>query len=272
MRPAQLPEPGPAAPRVRPRLLVGLAVVVGWAALIAVDDALPGGGDGDIADPTLAFLRTHVLSLGILAVLLVAFVRWAGWSRDVWRERPERRVPRWWLAFPVLYAVQVAGGLTTADWSQAPSYLLVLLIGTLLVGFTEELGIRGILLTGARGSVPELGVLVVTCVAFGLLHALNLLHGAPLGPTAVQVAGAAGFGVLFYAVRRATGLLWPVMLLHGLDDFGGYAQPSLGGATPETPVWASVALLISAVLAVALVVSVARESRRRPVAPAAGRR
>jgi membrane protease YdiL (CAAX protease family) len=252
---------------VRPRLLVGLAVVVGWAALIAVDDVLPGGGDGDIADPTLAFLRTHVLSLSIVAVLLVAFVRWAGWSRDVWRERPERRVPRWWLAFPVLYAVQVAGGLTTADWSQAPSYLLVLLIGTLLVGFTEELGIRGILLTGARGSMPELGVLVVTCVVFGLLHTLNLLHGAPLGPTAVQVAGAAGYGVLFYAIRRATGVLWPVMLLHGLDDFGGYAQPA---ATPDTPVWAAVALLISAALAVAVVVSVARESRRRPAAAADG--
>ncbi|VTR75406.1 CPBP family intramembrane glutamic endopeptidase [Cellulomonas hominis] len=260
----QLAELAPGTtPRVRPNLLVGLAVVVVYAALIAIDDVLPGSGDGDITDPTLAFLRTHVLPLSIIAVLLVIFVRWSGWGPAVWRESPQRRIPRWWLAFPVLYVVVVAGGLSTADWSAAPSFLLVSLVGMLLVGFTEELGLRGILLTGARGSVPEIAALLISAVVFGSLHFLNLLHGAAAGATTFQVAGAAGFGVVFYALRRATGLLWPAMLLHGLNDFALQIQPVTNGETPDAPVWAVATNSLIIVLSVALVVSVLRESLRQ---------
>lgn len=255
--------------RVRPGVLVGLGVIVVFAGLVAVDDVLPGGGDGDIADPTLAFLRTHVLPLSIIGALLVAFAWWSGWWRDVWRERPDQRVPRWWLAFPVLYAVTVAGSATTADWSAAPTYLLVLLIGTLLVGFTEELALRGILLTGARGSMPELAALLLTCAVFGALHALNLLHGAPVGPTLFQIAATAALGAVYYAIRRATGFLWPAMLLHALNDFARYAQPTIDadGGTPDPPGWAVGANMVLGVLGIALLVSVARE-RRRTVVPA----
>lgn len=260
----QLPELAPGTtPRVRPGLLVGLAVVVAYAALIAIDDVLPGGGDGDITDPTLQFLRTHVLPLSIIAVLLVLFTRWSGWAPAVWRESARRRVPRWWLTFPVLYAVVVAGGLSTAGWSAAPSFLLVSLIGMLLVGFTEELVIRGILLTGARGSVPEIAALLISAAVFGSLHFLNLLHGAAPGATTFQVAGAAGFGVVFYAIRRATGLLWPAMLLHGLNDFALHVQPITNGEMPDAPVWAVVANSLVIVLSVVLVVSVLRESLRQ---------
>lgn len=257
-------------PRVRPGVLVGLGVVVAYAALVAIDDVLPGSGDGDIADPTLAFLRTHVLPLSIVGALLVGFAHWSGWWRDVWRERPEQRVPRWWLAFPVLSAVTVAGGLVTADWSVSRTYLLVLLVGTLLVGFTEELALRGILLTGARGSMPEIAALLLTCVVFGALHALNLLHGAPVGPTLVQIAGTAGFGAIYYAIRRATGYLWPAMLLHALDDFARYAQPTgPDGATPDPPGWAVAATMVIGVLGIAMLVSVLRERRRTTAATVA---
>jgi uncharacterized protein len=267
----QLSEMAPGVtPRVRPSLLVGLAAVVAYAALVAIDDVLPGGGDGDIDDPTLAFLRTHVLPISIIAVLLMLFVRWSGWGPAVWRESPQRRVPRWWLAFPVLYAVVVAGNLSTADWSAAPTFLLVSLIGMLLVGFTEELGLRGILLTGARGSVPELAALAISSVVFGALHLLNLLHGASPASTGLQVLVAAGFGVVFYAIRRATGLLWPAMLLHGIDDFSLRIQPVVDGRTPDGPSWVGIASVLIWILTVALVVSVVREGPRRRKAAAAG--
>lgn len=220
---------GRAGQRVRPGVLVALGVVVVYAALIAVDDVLPGGSGEDIADPALSFLRSHVLPLGTIAALLVLFVTRAGWSREVWRERPEQRVPRWWLAFPVLYVAVVAGNLTQADWSQATTLLLVLLVGTLLVGFTEELAVRGILLTGARASMPELPAFLLTCLVFGALHGLNLLTGAPLVPTLLQMAAPTGFGGIYYAVRRSTGRLWPAMPLHALNDFSLYA----GGADAD---------------------------------------
>lgn len=251
--------------RLRPTVLVGLAVVVVHAVLITVDDLLPGGGDGDIDDPTLGFLRTHVLPLTIIAILLIVFVRWAGWWAPVWREASSQRVPRWWWVFPGVYLVVIAGNLSQVDWGQAPSYLLVLAVGTFLVGLTEELTLRGILLTGARGSWSELPAFFLTCIVFGALHALNLLHGAPLGPTLIQMAVASFLGAIYYAVRRAAGALWLAIVLHFLADFALYAAGYSDTSNGNPPVWGAMALALLGVLSIPLIVSIAREKRRAPM-------
>lgn len=248
--------------RVRPTVLVGLAVVATYAVLITVDDLLPGGGDGEITDPTLAFLRTHVLPLTIIAVLLVVFVRRAGWWAPVWHETPRQRVPRWWWAFPAVYLVVIAGNLSQVDWTQAPSYLVVVAAGTLLVGFTEELALRGILLTGARGSWSELPAFFLTCLVFGALHTLNLLHGAPLVPTLIQVAVTSFLGAVYYAIRRAAGGLWLAIALHFLADFALYAAGYSDSSNGNPPLWGAMALTLLGVLSIPLIVSVARQARQ----------
>ena len=57
----------------------------------------------------------------------------------------------------------------------------------LFVGVFEELMTRGVLLVGLRRRLPEFGVWIASCVLFGLLHLLNALAGAGIGPTLVQV-------------------------------------------------------------------------------------
>lgn len=247
--------------RVRPTVWVGLAVVAAYAVLITIDDLLPGGSDGDIADPTLAFLRTHVLPLTIIAVLLVAFVRRAGWWTPVWHDPPDRRPPRWWWVFPGVYLVVIAGNLSQVDWGQAKDYLLVVAAGTLLVGFTEELALRGILLTGARGSWPELPAFFLTCFVFGALHSLNLVHGAPLVPTLIQVGVTSFLGAVYYAARR-TGGLWLAVVLHFLADFALYAAGYSDSSNGNPPVWGALSLTLLAVLSIPLIVSIARGTRR----------
>lgn len=260
--PGTLDPASAARPPLRPTVLVGLGVVVAYAALVAVDDVLPGGGDGEIDDPTVAFLRTHVLPLTIIALLLVVFVRRAGWWSPVWRETTAQRVPRWWWAFPAVYVLLIAGNLSQVDWGQAPGHLLVLAVGTFLVGLTEELALRGVLLTGARGSWSELPAFFLTCLVFGALHTLNLIHGAPLGPTFLQVAVTSFLGVIYYAARRAAGGLWLAVVLHFLADFALYAAGYSDTSSGNPPAWGALALPLLAVLSIPLIVSIAREGRR----------
>ena len=56
-------------------------------------------------------------------------------------------------------------------------------------------------------------------ICVGLFHLPNILVGAEVGPTLVQVVQTAVVGVGIYALRRTTGLLLPCMLLHGVYDY-----------------------------------------------------
>ncbi len=93
----------------------------------------------------------------------------------------------------------------------------------LFVGVFEELLTRGVLLVGLRRRLPEFGVWIASCVLFGLLHLLNILAGAAVGATLLQVGFAASFGSTLYLARRLTGNLLLPVLLHAFWDFGSIA-------------------------------------------------
>jgi len=100
---------------------------------------------------------------------------------------------------------------------------VLLAVGVLFVGVFEELLTRGVLVVGLRRRLPECGVWIVSCVLFGLLHFLNVLAGAGVGVTVVQVVFAASFGSTLYLARRLTGNLVAPVLLHAFWDFGSIA-------------------------------------------------
>lgn len=60
---------------------------------------------------------------------------------------------------------------------------------------------------------------ILTSILFGLIHATNMLMGAPLGATIYQVVCATGIGIFFGAVYMRTGnILWCIFS-HILQDF-----------------------------------------------------
>ncbi len=164
------------------------------------------------------------MALGILAVLLIGG-RW-GW-RDVFTERPELRIhrPRLLRLALTLFALLVVIGLASAPWGDwAAGVIALLILGSLLVGVGEELVFRGFLLVGARTGYSELGAFLLTCILFGLSHGANVLTGQALGPTLGQITFAATLGVVFYLLRRTSGLLVIPMLVHGLIDVVSVVQ------------------------------------------------
>ena len=112
------------------------------------------------------------------------------------------------------------GGFGPAD--RSAGYLLALAMGTLLVGFSEEMLTRGTGLVGLRGGFGEPVAWFFSCLLFGLLHALNIFFGQAFGATAQQIGLAFFAGSVLYITRRVAGTL----ILACCSTRGSTSRPS----------------------------------------------
>jgi membrane protease YdiL (CAAX protease family) len=207
----------PAAP------LPAFAVFIAYMALIVVYWSAVGVDYDTIGDTTRNVVEGIVVPIGIGVVLLSVATTYLGWWRPALFEKPAG--PRWLLVLPIVMLIATIAGIAAGDFGgREASFFIWLAVGTLFVGFCEELLTRGILVVGLRGAVGEIGVWFYCSLAFGLLHAINVVSGQDVGPTIQQVAFAFVFGSVFYVIRRVTGTLIVCMLLHGLWDFATFVQ------------------------------------------------
>ena len=165
-----------------------------------------------------------VVPMAVLAALLLALTSWLGWWPAVLGEGLS--APRWLLAVPALFLAGALGNLALTAWGSKPLALVAYLaLGTLLVGFNEEIVFRGLMVVGLRARHGEALVCLYSSLAFGLLHGANLFLGQGLADTLVQVVYAFFMGVVLYIVRRATGTILACMALHALWDFSSLVRP-----------------------------------------------
>lgn len=227
-----------------PSVAMAVAVWLAYTALTVGIQLSAGIAYADWFKTAANAWRTGVLSLAAGAALLIGAVLLTRW-RHLWRDPvrlPTTRLMKvamalWWMAI----AVRLAG----TRWQDVPLDLLAAIVAAgVLVGFAEETLFRGLLLRGLReGGRPEAQAAIWTALCFGLFHLPNAAMGMGwIG--LMQVLLAATSGVVLYAFRRQTGLLWPAMVAHGVWDIsaflsGGHAQPwatlvSLGSQTLQT--------------------------------------
>ncbi|KJQ53835.1 CPBP family intramembrane glutamic endopeptidase [Microbacterium sp. SA39] len=259
--------------RLRPRIWIGLVALVVYILFAAGLGNVLGGLAGD--DATAEFALSHLIPLPIAIGLALLFVRWAGWWGPVWRETPTVRLNprRWWLVSIPMFALLIPlGQVFTTPWAdRAVSFILIVAVGTLLVGLGEELVCRGILLVSVRERHGEFVTLLVTAVAFALAHVYSSIwHRLPPAAIAFQVSFLALSGITFYWVRRVSGRLWVAVLIHAFTDFVLYVGAEAGNpaealpeasSDPGNPVSAIAQILLMAVV-LASVVSVIREDLR----------
>ncbi len=185
-------------------LLLFAGVVVLTAAVGVVSGSL-------ISDPLLRALAGIVV---LTAATLVVRPRFGSWQALGVRRRVDRPrvllVPAVLALAPLAFGVRLPGGPT----------LVVLLVGYVLTGFTEELLWRGMALRALERSRPLVAVLVSSAL-FGLSHLVNLLYRDSPGLVYAQAWGAFCFGVGYAAVRRTTGSILWLMALHAATDLVG---------------------------------------------------
>jgi len=81
------------------------------------------------------------------------------------------------------------------------------------VGFLEEIIFRGLLFKMMAKDNEKLAV-IVTSITFGIGHVINLLNGADVIPTIIQIIYAMSGGYLFAVVLIKCKSLWPCILTH----------------------------------------------------------
>ncbi|WP_062076605.1 CPBP family intramembrane glutamic endopeptidase [Demequina globuliformis] len=216
--------------RVSPNLWMGLAVFLGYVAVMFVMWTVMDTDYEAVQDTQQNALEGIVIPVAVGAAFLVVATSLLGWWAPALREKT-RNLPKWLLIVPILFTVGGAMSLGGADFGALElTHILTIGAGVLLVGFSEELVSRGILLTGARGTVGEIASWFITCLMFGLLHVINIAFGAPVSSTGFQILAAFLAGSTFYISRRVTGTLVVPMLMHALWDWGSLVNKATGEA------------------------------------------
>ncbi|KQQ94182.1 hypothetical protein ASF62_08565 [Leifsonia sp. Leaf325] len=208
--------------RVRPRVWIGIAIYLAYVVVVFAVQLFTGIPYTDLGKSGSNLFLGAGLSLIIGAILLAITTTLLGWWRPALFDR-RRAAHVWPIIAPAVMVVALAFNLISTDWGSFDGAFFAASIVLLLVGFTEELTTRGLLLVGLRSRLSEVWVWFITSALFGLMHLVNAFSGQPLAGTLQQVAFAFGAGTIFYILRRVTGSLIWAMVLHGFWDFSTFA-------------------------------------------------
>lgn len=132
-----------------------------------------------------------------------------------------------------------------ALWQREPMGVweaLLFIFYMFAIGLAEELTFRGLIqtvLADAFGRDSRRGVwrtVIVSGLVFGLVHLSNILSGVSVSGAAMQALTAAAVGVYLGAVYVRCGTIWPLVVLHGVNDLVGMIAAEAtgeGGAVEE---------------------------------------
>ncbi len=255
--------------KVPPRPALGIAAYLAYLVAIVVVNLIGGVDYDEIGASAHNILFGIVVPVAVGAALMIAIATRLGWWREIMAERPAEG--RWLLIVPVAFALGILISLFDVpfgDW--AAGTLLLLALGTLMVGFAEELTTRGVLLVAMRARYREIWVWLITTALFGLMHGLNVISGQAVDLTLQQIGYTFVIGSILYACRRATGLLIVPMIIHAVFDFSLIAGQGPGAGTTQEAAEANAGLAIGLWVAAALtIVFLVKVARRREPEPAA---
>ncbi len=250
----------PTAYRVRPRVWIGFAIWVGYVILVFVMGRLSGVPYTDLGKNGANLFLGGGLSLIVGTILLAITTSLLGWWRPALFDR-QRAKHAWPIIAPAVMALALIINLVSTDWSSYDGGFFAASIVLLLVGFTEEMVTRGLLIVGLRSRLAEGWVWFLSSAAFGVMHLTNAFTGQPLAPTLQQVGFAFLGGTVFYILRRVTGTLIWAMVLHGLWDFSTFAVGH--GHAGEFAPFAGILNNVASILALIFVAFVIRGSNER---------
>lgn len=187
------------------------------------------------ADPNLQRLLSEVVLRGILVSAILVLFFGYGYHKRYPLNKETWRMAYWTIPcflsvlanFPFSALIQ---GTAAIDY---PNYIWLFGVYCLSIGVLEELLFRVIildfLLSFFKKSKHQIFWSVFWNAAiFGLYHLSNLISGAAILPTLLQVGYSFLVGGMFaITFLKTKNLLYPI-ILHTIFDFGGFLVPMLG--------------------------------------------
>jgi membrane protease YdiL (CAAX protease family) len=200
----------------RSTLRAAVLAAVGYIAIMAAGMFTTGHVFGiTYGDPAMVNVLVFFEVILCLYAILVArrlFKHWdcgfrpIDWSGMVWL------IPNFVLMAALFVALFRTG---TIEFS---GLALLVVVTTILVGFSEELMFRGVALRGALNEVSTGKAIVISSVLFSLLHSVNVLAGVPLDGMVQQLGLTFVFGLAMACYALRVNSLIPVIVFHALWD------------------------------------------------------
>lgn len=126
---------------------------------------------------------------------------------------------------------------------------LLVIVTTILVGFSEELMFRGVVLGAGLGATGTGKAIVISAVLFSLLHSVNVLAFVPLDGMLQQLFLTFIFGLAMACYALRVNSLVPLIVFHALWDMvqflAGIYQAQFGALV-------MIGVVVNAVVAAAL--------------------
>ncbi|HEY9628172.1 MAG TPA: CPBP family intramembrane glutamic endopeptidase [Coleofasciculaceae cyanobacterium] len=197
------------------------------------------------------------------AVTLFFVIRYFGWQAIGFRTLNPRQL----LWFIPLIALQLVmwtfffQGLAVAPFDAAQWRLFAVAgFTTLLVGINEEIMYRGIVLHDFLATKRVLWAMLVSAIAFSLLHAVNILGGVPPMAAPLQLLSTFLFGCLFAPLMIKLNNIVPLIIFHWLWDFVLFSSSIVSEQVGKTIGSAGLALVpIEIILGVVLWLSIRKD-------------
>lgn len=136
--------------------------------------------------------------------------------------RPNGNIHKIVLWYLPAILIEVVGLFVGFD-NNTVKYILIALFMTIAVGFAEEIYFRGIILR----TLEVLGskkAIIISALIFGVTHIGNVIGGADVMQTLIQISYAFIIGIVFAQLFIITKSLYPVILWHFVHDFLCYLQ------------------------------------------------
>jgi membrane protease YdiL (CAAX protease family) len=197
-------------------LVVPLAGYLAFEAAFDAHVARTGNADVDL------FVFQAALALGVVVLTIAAGLSGVtGWRAPRGLLWPLIAGPLWLGVFsPLAPAME--------NVAAAPERAFVWIATSFLVAVSEETIFRGFILRGLARSFNTMGAVVLSSLAFGAMHILNIAEGGAPVLIGAQMISAAGVGAVMAAMTLRCGSVWPAIVLHflldaiGLSALGGY--------------------------------------------------
>jgi membrane protease YdiL (CAAX protease family) len=213
-----------------------------------------GQAPADTGAVLSALLPVQIILI-VLCVLAVRRIGWGNigfaksrWSGAIWL------LPSIAVMVAMLFSLLPFMGQITAE----PKVTILLLVVPALIGLTEEIMFRGVLLRAAMARFPVFNAMLLSATLFALMHGIIGIGGQPGLITIQQMAFAFLVGIFLAPIAIAAGTLWVVIIWHAVWDMLVYASQMVSIAHH----YALIGIMVQALISVWLWARLVRADQR----------
>ncbi len=171
-----------------------------------------------LADNLSGSIGIHkIISMPLCLILTLTLIIWAAKNGllEKYGLKPPKTDYKSYLYFTpliIICSTNLWAGVTL-NFTVLETVLYVL--SMLCVGFIEEFIFRGLLFNAMKKDGLRSAV-IVSSLTFGIGHIVNLLNGAMVAETLLQICYATAIGFLFTIIFHKTNNLYPCIIAHGI--------------------------------------------------------